>query len=78
MIGLYDYAEAFDRAGGSVNALLVEPARYAAITLRASAADRNTVTFGGVPLEQYAVIAFQDEYDNGKLDRNVLGFPISD
>ena len=76
MIGLYDNAEAFDSAADSYRALLVDPKRYAAMALQAGAADRNTVTLGEVQPGRYAVIAFQDENDNGRLDRNILGLPI--
>ena len=77
MIGLYDNAQAFDRAVGSVDskALLIEPGRFAAITVRASAAKGTIVTFSDVRPGRYAVIAFQDENDNAKLDRNIFGVP---
>lgn len=35
----------------------------------------TVVTVNDVPSGSWAVLSFQDENDNGKLDRNVLGIP---
>ena len=35
----------------------------------------TTVTVSNVPPGTWAVLAYQDENDNGKLDRNLLGIP---
>lgn len=38
-------------------------------------AGETIVTVDGVPTGSWAVLSYQDENDNGKLDRNVLGIP---
>jgi uncharacterized protein (DUF2141 family) len=38
-------------------------------------AGETVVTVDGVPAGSWAVLSYQDENDNGKLDRNVLGIP---
>jgi uncharacterized protein (DUF2141 family) len=38
-------------------------------------AGETIVTVDGVPAGSWAVLSYQDENDNGKLDRNVLGIP---
>lgn len=38
-------------------------------------AGETVVTVDGVPTGAWAVLSYQDENDNGKLDRNVLGIP---
>lgn len=38
-------------------------------------AGETVVTVNDVPPGNWAVLSFQDENDNGKLDRNVLGIP---
>lgn len=38
-------------------------------------AGETVVTVDGVPPGAWAVLSYQDENDNGKLDRNVLGIP---
>lgn len=38
-------------------------------------AGETVVTVDGVPPGSWAVLSYQDENDNGKLDRNVLGIP---
>lgn len=38
-------------------------------------AGETVVTVDGVPTGSWAVLSYQDENDNGKLDRNVLGIP---
>jgi len=38
-------------------------------------AGSTTVTVPNVPPGTWAVLAYQDENDNGKLDRNLLGIP---
>jgi uncharacterized protein (DUF2141 family) len=35
----------------------------------------TVVTIGGVPAGTWAVLAYQDENGNGRLDRNLLGIP---
>ena len=37
-----------------------------------------TVTFVGVPKGEYGISAFQDENNNGKLDKNWVGIPSED
>ena len=38
-------------------------------------AGETVVTVDGMPTGSWAVLSYQDENDNGKLDRNVLGIP---
>jgi len=38
-------------------------------------AGETVVNVDGVPAGSWAVLSYQDENDNGKLDRNVLGIP---
>ncbi len=38
--------------------------------------DTAEVVFGGLAKGRYAVVAYQDENRNGKLDKNFLGLPI--
>jgi uncharacterized protein (DUF2141 family) len=37
-----------------------------------------TVTFVDIPKGEYGISAFQDENNNGKLDKNVMGIPSED
>ena len=37
-----------------------------------------TVTFIGIPEGEYGISAYQDENNNGKLDRNAMGIPSED
>jgi len=41
-----------------------------------ASADRILFTFRGVPVGTYAVAAYQDSNDNGRLDRTGLGLPL--
>jgi uncharacterized protein (DUF2141 family) len=36
------------------------------------------VTFEGIPKGEYAISAYQDENNNGKLDKNMMGIPSED
>jgi uncharacterized protein (DUF2141 family) len=36
------------------------------------------VTFEGIPKGEYAISAYQDENNNGKLDKNIMGIPSED
>ncbi|TRX36868.1 DUF2141 domain-containing protein [Flavobacterium sp. ZT3R18] len=36
------------------------------------------VTFEGIPKGEYAISVYQDENNNGKLDKNVMGIPSED
>nr|WP_315156725.1 DUF2141 domain-containing protein [uncultured Flavobacterium sp.] len=37
-----------------------------------------TLTFVGIPKGEYGISAYQDENNNGKLDKNMLGIPSED
>jgi uncharacterized protein (DUF2141 family) len=37
-----------------------------------------TIIFEGIPKGEYAISAYQDENNNGKLDKNVMGIPSED
>lgn len=53
---------------------LRETCRYSARARAATGA--VTIRLGGVPPGTYAVQAYQDENDNGKIDRSLLGLPM--
>ncbi len=77
LIGVYDSATSFEnalRTSGS-GAFVTDPYRVAAAALRVDAAMRSAVVFTDLAPGRYAVIAFQDENDNGKLDKSFLGVP---
>ena len=77
LIGVYDSATSFEKAlrtSGS-GAFVTDPSRVAAAALRVDAAMRSAVVFTDLVPGRYAVIAFQDENDDGRLDRSFLGVP---
>jgi uncharacterized protein (DUF2141 family) len=37
-----------------------------------------TIVFEGIPKGEYAISSYQDENNNGKLDRNEIGIPTED
>ena len=76
MVGLYDSEENFRIAiadAGKVG-LLNDSSRLVGIALRAIAGTQSVV-FTNLKPGTYAVIAFHDANDNGKLDENWLGVP---
>jgi uncharacterized protein (DUF2141 family) len=76
MIGLYDSQEHFRSAvahAGNMG-LVTNPSRLVGIAMRAIAGTQ-TVVFTELKPGAYAVIAFHDENDNGKLDENAFGLP---
>jgi uncharacterized protein (DUF2141 family) len=76
MIGLYDSAEGFGVAikHATEAGLLTDKGRLAGAALR-SAAGRQSIVFMGLPPGRYAIIAFHDENDNGRLDESPWGVP---
>lgn len=38
-------------------------------------ANTATITFAGIPKAEYTVMAYHDENNNGKLDKNFMGMP---
>ncbi len=77
LIGVYDSAKSFEnalRTSGS-GAFVTDPYRVAAAALRVDAAMRSAVVFTDLVPGRYAVIAFQDANDNGRLDKSFLGVP---
>jgi uncharacterized protein (DUF2141 family) len=77
LIGLYDSPESFERAveGAGKEGFLIDPDRFGAVALRANAAMRSAVVFSNLEPGRYAAIAFHDENNNGKLDKNFLSVP---
>lgn len=78
IIGLYDMAESFQRAlapAGQKGSFLNDPARFAAVALRANAAMKSAVVFTNLDPGRYALIAFHDENGNGRLDKGFFGIP---
>jgi uncharacterized protein (DUF2141 family) len=76
MVGLYDSEENFRIAiadAGKVG-LLNDRSRLVGIAMRAIAGTQSVV-FTNLKPGTYAVIAFHDANDNGKLDENWLGVP---
>jgi len=77
MVGVYSdpqgYADAVSNSSkvGQLN----DPRRLVGVSLRANAGD-ETMIFAGLPPGSYAVIAFHDENDNGRLDENGWGVPL--
>ena len=76
MVGLYDSDKNFRIAIGNAGkvGLLNDRARLVGIAMRAIAGTQ-TVVFANLKPGTYAVIAFHDANDNGKLDENWLGEP---
>jgi uncharacterized protein (DUF2141 family) len=76
MIGLYDSAEGFGVAikHATEAGLLTDKGRLVGAALR-SAAGKQSIVFMGLPPGRYAVIAFHDENDNGRLDESPWGVP---
>lgn len=64
-VGLYNSEEQFLKKAFAGN--ISKIAKYEAI-----------VTFKNVPAGQYALSAFHDKNDNGKLDTNMIGVPKED
>ncbi len=77
LIGLYDSPESFERAGEAPDKedFLIDPERFGAVALRANAAMKSAVVFSNLEPGRYAAIAFHDENNNGKLDKNFWGVP---
>ena len=77
MIGLYDTAAGFRAAIDRSTAvgLLNDPLRVAGIALRADAGSQTMVVAGLRP-GRYAVIAFHDQNDDGKLGSTPWGVPL--
>jgi len=76
MVGLYDSEENFRKAitqAGQMG-LLNDRSRLVGIAMRAIAGTQSVV-FTDLKPGTYAVIAFHDANDNGKLDENWLGVP---
>ncbi len=76
MIGLYDSGEGFRAAvrNSTEAGLLNDRARVAGIALRA-VAGAQTIVISGLKPGRYAVIAFHDENDDGKLGQSPWGVP---
>jgi uncharacterized protein (DUF2141 family) len=75
MIGLYDTALGFDSAikRSAEAGLLNDPGRLAGVAMRAAGC--HSIVFPDLRPGRYAVIAFHDENDNGRLDENAWGVP---
>lgn len=76
MIGLYDSPAGFDRAikHSTAAGLLNDESRRVGASLRAMSGSQSII-FTELPPGRYAVIAFHDENDNGRLDENPWGVP---
>jgi len=76
MIGLYDSAEGFGVAikHATEAGLLTDKGRLAGVALRA-APGTQSIIFTQLHPGRYAVIAFHDENDNGRLDESPWGVP---
>jgi uncharacterized protein (DUF2141 family) len=76
MIGLYDGEDHFRAAiANAANVgLLNDRSRLVGIAMRAVAGTQSVV-FTNLKPGRYAIIAFHDENDNGKLDENMWGVP---
>jgi uncharacterized protein (DUF2141 family) len=76
MIGLYDTPEGFRAAvqNSTETGLLNDRTRVAGVALRAVAGPQ-TIVLGGVKPGRYAIIAFHDENDDGKLGATPWGVP---
>jgi uncharacterized protein (DUF2141 family) len=77
MIGLYDTAAGFEAAikRSTEAGLLNDPLRVAGVALRADAGSQ-TIVITGLKPGRYAVIAFHDENDDGKLEATPWGVPL--
>lgn len=77
MIGLYDTAAGFRAAieRSTEAGLLNDPLRVAGVALRADAG-AQTIVVAGLKPGRYAVIAFHDENDDGKLGSTPWGVPL--
>jgi len=77
LIGLYDSEASFDRAIelSDKEGFLNDPARVAGAALRANIAMTGGVVFENLAPGRYAIILFQDENGNGRLDKNFWGVP---
>lgn len=78
LIGLYDSAASFKRAldNSDKDGFSNDPDRVAGMALRASGNLRSDAIFCNLTPGRYAIIVFQDENGNGKLDKNALGVPL--
>jgi uncharacterized protein (DUF2141 family) len=76
MIGLYDSAAGFNVAikHATEAGLLTDKGRLVGAAIRA-AAGAQSIVFTQLPPGRYAVIAFHDENDNGRLDESPWGVP---
>jgi uncharacterized protein (DUF2141 family) len=76
MIGLYDTAEGFASAikHATEAGLLNDKDRLAGAAIRATAGAQSII-FTQLRPGRYAIIAFHDENDNGRLDENGWGVP---
>lgn len=77
MIGLYSNAEAFEKASRLYyhpNGFINDRERVIGAAIRLDTGVR-VMTFGGLKLSRYAIIAFQDQNRDGKLNRNLFGVP---
>jgi len=74
MIGLYDSAEGFDVAikHATEAGLLTDKSRLVGAAIRA-AAGTQSIIFAQLRPGRYAVIAFHDENNNGRLDESPWG-----
>ncbi len=77
MIGLYDTGAGFQAAikRSTEAGLLNDPLRIAGVALRADAGSQ-TIVITGLKPGRYAVIAFQDANDDGKLGSTPWGVPL--
>jgi uncharacterized protein (DUF2141 family) len=77
MIGLYDSEDHFQKAikNSAKVGLLNDSARLVGVSMRAISGTQSAV-FTNLQPGTYAIIAFHDENDNGKLDENGWGVPI--
>jgi uncharacterized protein (DUF2141 family) len=76
MVGLYDSEQHFRAAIANAGklGLLNDRSRLVGIAMRA-VAGTQTVVFTDLKPGRYAIVAFHDENDDGKLDENVWGIP---
>ena len=77
LIGLYDSAQSFDNAieMSDKAGFLNDPQRVAGAALRANADRKAGTVFLNVRPGRYAIIVFQDENTNGRLDKTPWGVP---
>jgi uncharacterized protein (DUF2141 family) len=75
-VGLYDSEGHFQTAIANAGklGLVTDRSRLVGIAMRAVAGTQSVV-FTNLEPGAYAVIAFHDENDNGKLDKNLFGIP---